>query len=494
MIMSDEKAGQKIMSDELFASLLSQQLQDEYIDFVKQRFGIIIKREHKELAKAIKLDCEKNNITPDALLDKLKNADDESESLNRIISAITIGETYFFRDKLQVKVLSETVLPAIIKKKIERGERAIRIWSAGCSSGEEIYTIIMLLKNIINDLEDWQYFFLATDINIDVLKKGISGQYSEWSMRSIPHEYLHRYFTKNQHQYQLSDDVKKFVTFDYLNLNSDLYPSLMSGTMMHDLIVCRNVLIYFDTEHAIKIINRLSRSLSDDGYILLGASDPVAMLHTGLYASRECASLFTRKPAEHQQVKTSAVPLVIAREHPKRMLSDNHSAPIAKHSIDDEQQVHVLAGQSKWDEVLALIAKMELSAELTSTILTIKATGLANTGHLDDALRVCEDCLNRDKMSKDTYFIYALILSRRWKESESSFRKALYIDPDFLLCRYQLGLFLIRHGKHDEGKKALMNVIKSAGKHDENEVVADSNNMRYKDLIAAVTNIIELHK
>lgn len=496
MIMTDEKSGRKNMNDDIFTSLLSNELQDEYLNFVKNRFGIIIKREHKELAKAVKHDCDKYNISPVELLAILKSSDDESESLNRIVSAITIGETYFFRDKHQMKVLSEMVLPAIIKRKLKNNERSLRVWSAGCSSGEEIYTIIMLIKDIVNNLDDWQYFFLATDINLDVLKKGISGRYGEWSMRSIPQEYLKRYFIKDKNQYQLCDEIKNLVTFDYLNLNGDSYPSLMSGTMMHDLIICRNVLIYFDTDHTMKIINRLARSLSDSGYIMLGASDPVAMLQTGLSASDECASLFTVKPVSSHQAARVLIKSDVVHDIHRIPLNPKKSVQIAKSSSVSVDQIIGLASESKWDEVLVLIANAELSGELSTSIMNVKAMALANTGKLNDALKVCEECIDKNKMNKDAYFLYALIMSesRKWKESESAFRKALYIDPEFLLCRYQFGLFLIRHGKIDEGMRALNNVVKSASKFDENELLPDSNNMRYKDLISAVTNVLELHQ
>lgn len=492
---------------------LSEQLQDEYISFVHERVGILIKRDHKELIRAITAACDEYHYSPDEYLQALRNAEDNSELISHLVSSITIGETYFFRDKQQVKLLNEVVLPKMIEKKIARKEKTLRIWSAGCSSGEEIYTIVMLLMDLLPDINQWQCNFLATDINIDVLKKGISGVYGEWSMRSIPEEYLTRYFDKSGITYTLDDNIKKRVTFEYVNLNSDTYPSIMNGTTMQDLIICRNVLIYFDNDHIKSILDKLSKCIVEDGYILLGASDPIAMMNTGIGSVHGYPSLFMKKSSmqtvtaadtvrratmpfnEKQYTTEKAIPVrPVTRPSEVRYQEKKAPSSLLNRSISDE--VNALLQAEQWSEVIDKLDMCAMTGKLTPAQLVAKATALANVGKTADAIKACEESLLLDKMNKEAYFLYAVTLSevKRNKEAEAAYRKALYIDPDFLVCRYQFGLFLIHIDRFQEGIKALENTIKSASQFDETAVVPDSQNLKYKDLITVLKNEISLHQ
>lgn len=492
---------------------MSEQLQDEYISFIHKRVGILINRDHRELIKAISSACDKYNSSPEEYLEVLKKADDNSEALSHLVSSITIGETYFFRDKQQIKLLRDVVLPKIIEKKVNLGEKTIRVWSAGCSSGEEIYTFVMLLKDLLPKMDEWQCYFLATDINIDVLKKGISGRYGEWSMRSIPGEYLARYFVKNGPVYQLHEDIRKRVTFEYVNLNTETYPSIMNGTMSQDLIICRNVLIYFDNDHIKTILERLSKCIVDDGYILLGASDPIAMMNTGIGSVHGYPSLFMKKssmPAvtAADTVRRATLPFnektfqienltpvrhAIRQTEIKREEKKSTTTTLQRNISD---AVNVLMQEEKWAELIGKLDMCAMTGKLTAAQLVAKATALANVGKTTDAIKACEESLQLNKMNKEAYFLYAVTLSevKRNKEAEAAYRKALYIDPDFLLCRYQFGLFLIHMDRFQEGIKALENTVKSASQFDEAAVVPDSQNLKYKDLITVLKNEIALHQ
>lgn len=440
---------------------LNDDLQDKFITFVHNRFGIVIKKDHKELLKLINEYCTKNQYTPFEYLTECERADENSEIINRLVATITIGETYFFRDKRQVKLLQEYVLPEMIRHKHARSEKTLRIWSAGCSSGEEIYTIIMLLKDLNVNMNEWQCYFLATDINIDMLRKAMSGKYSEWSMRSIPEFYLSKYFKKEGNVYQLDNNIRKLVNFDYLNLNTECYPSIMNGTSAQDLIICRNVLIYFDNDHIKRILQRLTKSIADDGYIMLGASDPIALMEAGVKSVQECPSLFSK--SKTQPKPEAHIPTIVT------------------------QQIEVVAKQS----VKSTIVEQE-----STDILLEKAFALANRGENVDAVKICEQVIDLDKMNKEAYFIYALSLSelKRFKEAEAAFRKALYIDPGYLICRYQFGIFLIHHKRQQEGLKALQVTVKTASQFKDDDIVPDSNNMRYKEFVAVLKNEIQLYE
>ncbi len=206
-------------------------LESQFVDLIRKRFGIVIhSHQNYELFKTIQEACIRFKLTPSEYLNCLIDCSIQSPLLDHLVSGITVGETYFFRDKQQMQLIQDHLLPEIIKNKREKNSLSIRIWSAGCASGEEIYSIVMMLYEILPDIEKWTIKLLATDINTVSLQKAISGSYGEWSMRSITDYFKEKYFTKENRHYLLMKKIKDLVNFDYLNLNDENYPSIFNGT------------------------------------------------------------------------------------------------------------------------------------------------------------------------------------------------------------------------------------------------------------------------
>ena len=190
-----------------------------------------------------------------------------------LASHLTVGETYFFRDKRSFEILEEHILPELIRSR--RGtEQRLRIWSAGSATGEEPYSIAILLNKIIPDLKDWNVTILATDINPHFLQRASEGTYSEWSFRDTPRWLKERYFKKTEaSRFEIRTPVKQMVTFSYLNLAEDTYPSFLNNTNAMDIIFCRNVLMYLAPERARRVIRNLYRSLVDGGWLIVSPSE-----------------------------------------------------------------------------------------------------------------------------------------------------------------------------------------------------------------------------
>ena len=198
--------------------------------------------------------------------------------IETLASHLTVGETFFFREKRSFDVLEREILPGLIQSK-DGGEERLRIWSAGCSTGEEPYSIAILLNRMIPDLKDWNITILATDINSRVLKKASEGVYTDWSFRDTPPWIKEGYFKKiKEGVYEILPPFRKMVSFEYLNLAEDVYPSLLNNTNAIDLIFCRNVLMYFSTDTAKKSVNGFYKSLVDGGWLLLGPTDAMKPL------------------------------------------------------------------------------------------------------------------------------------------------------------------------------------------------------------------------
>lgn len=276
-----------------------QKIEPSFIELIYKRFGLIIQvNQVQELTQTIAHVCDQFNFQPLEYLNQLKNCTSNSYLLVDLIAAITVGESYFFRDQHQIKLLEKLILPNLIEQKGK--ERCLKIWSAGCSTGEEIFTIAMLLSELI-PIDLWDLYLLGTDINVAALKKAEEGIYGQWSMRSIPEKYMQRYFIKNNHSYILSPQIRSMVRFKYLNLCDDSYPSIINGIQEVDLILCRNVLIYFDKELVVEIMKKLSTCLHEHAYLLLGASDPIVTAETNLIFHHNEAIYFTLDNSEVTQ-------------------------------------------------------------------------------------------------------------------------------------------------------------------------------------------------
>jgi len=258
-------------------------LEPGFIRLIHERFGLVLRANQTgALNKTILAACLEHHCEPQEYFQKLKKCPGNSPLLAHLIAGITVGETYFFRDERQIHLLKTILLPRLIKRKMEEGDLNLRIWSAGCSTGEEIYTIAILLSEMIEDLKSWNLQLLGTDINRKALKSGEAGVFNKKSLRSTNDHYRKRYFLKINNHYELSQAILKLVRFDYINLMDTAYPSILNGTNDQDLILCRNVLIYFDDEIISQIIKKLCACLSNRGYFLFGASDPIMITENNL--------------------------------------------------------------------------------------------------------------------------------------------------------------------------------------------------------------------
>jgi chemotaxis protein methyltransferase CheR len=206
----------------------------------------------------------------------LKFKSSGSQEKKYLFEAITINETYFFRNQAQLDALVINIIPELMKSKAKSGKQKLRIWSAASSSGEEAYSIAI----IINDLLKPKYPMLeveiiGTDIDHSVIETAKSGIYKEYSIRNIPAYYLKKYFKNYDNNYELIPSIKDMAVFKNLNLINDSEMRAMSN---FDIIFCANVLIYFDLKAKIKVINHLYNSLSKGGYLFIGYAETLHMI------------------------------------------------------------------------------------------------------------------------------------------------------------------------------------------------------------------------
>lgn len=206
----------------------------------------------------------------------LKYNRNKDQELMDIMDVLTTNETYFFRESFQLKAFTDEIIPELVKIKSAHGNRSLRIWSAGCSTGEEPYTIAMLLSGI-PELRGWNIEIIGTDISQRVLQHARRAVYSKASFRTTEDRYLQRFFVPQEDGHKVNDSIRKLVTISHLNL-FDTGRMAMLGKM--DIIFCRNVIIYFDRAAKKRVVESFHNALYDGGFLLLGHSESLMNVTT----------------------------------------------------------------------------------------------------------------------------------------------------------------------------------------------------------------------
>lgn len=202
-----------------------------------------------------------------------------SDLLERLAAHFTIGETHFFRIGPQVNALRDSVLPDLVARVSSRCR--LRVWSAGCSTGEEPYTLAMLLREHAGVLAGWDVEIVGTDLNHAALAAAREARYGAWSFRGTTDEARRRYFQPDGECWRLRPAIRDMVTFRHLNLAAEVFPTWASSPEF-DLILCHNVTIYFGPDVTARLYAHLARALAPGGWLVIGPSDPTPAAHSGL--------------------------------------------------------------------------------------------------------------------------------------------------------------------------------------------------------------------
>jgi chemotaxis protein methyltransferase CheR len=274
---------------------------------LRERSGLMLSGEKQYLAESRLLPVARKHglagLTE--LVAKLKSAGAGLLGVD-VVEAMTTNESFFFRDKVPFEHFRATIMPALLVARAR--EKRIRIWCTACATGQEPYSLAMSLRSFSAALAGWRVDILATDISNEVLAKAKSGIYSQFEVqRGLPIQLLVKYFTQLGEAWQIAPEIRAMVQFRPLNLLHNFSPL---GSF--DLVFCRNVLIYFDQETKVAVLNRLARQMPADGFLILGAAETVVGLtdafrpvsdKRGLYVPNTAAA----KPAPASNVLKFAV-------------------------------------------------------------------------------------------------------------------------------------------------------------------------------------------
>ncbi len=414
-----------------------------------------------------------------------------------LVKKLTIGETYFFRDKFLFQQLRDQILPDLIRARRISG-KYLRIWSAACSTGEEPYSLAILISYLVPDINDWEVTILASDINPGSLHAAERGVYSRWSFREESPVPIDRYVLPSADgRFQVSDKIRRMVRFMRLNLINDQYPSPLTGTMTMDLILCRNVLMYFSPEHAAYVVDHLNSSLIEGGWLVVSPQEISYAQHPWfIQVKRKSVFLFRKgKADERKNIGYTIISPVNSIEetlqnetlkadipdlfkiksqiHKNRSpqhdqfnspqlrqetknKSENLKAPQEKKTTGAEVlEPETLIQAGRLNEAELLLMEVEKPAQKTITAMGMLAKTYADQGDLDHALGWCDRILAKDPLFAGAYHLRAVIQQDKGDLSSAvqSLKQALYAEPDYIPAHLLLGTTLMSLGKQREARR-----------------------------------------
>ncbi len=441
-----------------------------------------------------------------------------------LLDLITIGETYFFRNKAQFNVLMNFVLPEILKRKSESGDQSIRVWSAGCSRGDEPYSVAIALREVLPSDQKWTVSILGTDINRNGLARAKDAIYGEKDIAHLPKEYLEKYFKPNGSTYVLSPDVRESVQFEYHNLVRD--PFANEKMQMVDMVFCRNVTIYFNFQTTRRVIENFYHCLAPEGYLFLGHTETLWQI-TDKFERVEFPQTFLYQKKSSPVRKDETKPFIPLPEIGIEELTRSMSVLPSSGATLGEPLPRRLEGGIWTDEAGASkrsvqepVAgfqgepgppRQEQSVDRGSHspgrairhgrnhILTYlaDATLLANEAKYQEAAELLAKVIELDNLSVEAYYLLGVLSykSGNLREAETQFRKVIYVTPHSPLAYFNLGNIYLYQRKFSEAAREFRNAIRLSEKRPKNEQIQFCEDFTVDFLLRACrNNLVEISK
>lgn len=401
------------------------------------------------------------------------------EEFQTLVNLLTINETYFFREAEQLRLLSERLAPRLLAR---RGQGPLRILSAGCSSGEEPYSILMALHEKYGESVSGLFSVAGGDIDTQVLAKARAGRYTEFSFRGVPGEIRARYFERERWDYVLKEGLRKQVAFHEFNLLADTYPPVLHG---FDIIFFRNVSIYFDTPARRAIQQNLAALLKEDGCLVTGSAETLAN-DLGVLTLVEEDGLFYFAKGNPPQAVTHSAPLfdfipVAAAPAPPRAPAacgtpsgDAYTAPLfpeappvfavaVQEAPATLETARHLVAEKRHDAALGELQRLLCREPGNSAALLLKAHIQLNRKEFTEACQAAQQVLASDPWSIDALVV--LGLAAKWREQNGEavrwFKQAVYARHECWPARYYLAELYRAGGEAEKARREYRGVQQS---------------------------------
>ncbi len=394
-------------------------------ELIASRIGMLVREQDVDLLR--KVVAERMRVlhfsSAEQYMELLSSFADIRSEREELAILLTTGETYFFRDSGQHALLKDRLLPELLERR--NLDRSLRIWSAACSSGEEAYSLAILLDELMPEQSQWDILILGTDINRHAIDKARRAAYTEWSFRGMSDERRKRYFHHHKDSWSLDDSIRSRVTFRTSDLVADPFPDQAAGLHDMDLILCRNTFIYMAPHIVSRIADKFGETLADGGMLITG--------HGELYA-HHLGKLRTRVFPESIIYHKTSAPFFAQTQVPPiapRMAELVRAWPAAR-----------LTAVPKPAPVAPVARPRFAPAEKQQAVTEMQqAWQYANQGQRDLAAKYCVEMITKNPLNAEPHYLLALLAQERAEAAEAKgmLKKVIYLDPSFIAAYLDLG-------------------------------------------------------
>jgi len=446
----------------------------------------------------------------------------------KFILMLTTNETFFFRDKGQFRLLRDHIFPQILWK--HRHDRTLRLWSAGCSTGEEPYSLAILINELLPDWQRWNILLLGTDINASAIEKAKTGAYGDWSFRMVDPEIKKRYF-KYKSGWMLDRRIRSMATFRTGNLRLDRFPDPLSQICDIDLILCRNVFIYFTFEAIAAVVKKFCATLSEGGFLMTGHSELHGQnLHDLSTRAFQTSTIYQRNHVKRAESRASlqelaptqsakaersgAAPTVSANSRfaphitDDCLISQSQSRPKPKQKPDkkpasEPQLTYNLtkpmetglpkrADARGIDKAAVVIPNEPANPENETEALYLKAKAYANSGNLTQAIACCRKILATEHSDIKACYLLACVMQEKGEPETAKkyLKRIIYFHPAYTAAYVELAALYESDNDFKRAKKMWSTALNLLSRTSPNDLIAPYDQVRALTLTRHIQRLI----
>jgi chemotaxis protein methyltransferase CheR len=369
---------------------------------------------------------------------------------DELVLLITNNESYFFRDGGQMKLLREVILPELIERR--RPRRTLRVWSVGCSTGEEAYSVAIMLAELLPDRSAWDLAIVGTDINARAISRARQGLYGAWSFRMVDPDVRARYFIQDRDAWAVRPDIRSMVSFRIGNMTRDVVPFDPSWHHGFDLIICRNVFIYFERSAVRSAVARFAGALADGGYLMTGHGELGPGDLAGLVTRRFPASIVYQAgeiPSQPPSVVVAPLVIPVAVPAPPVVAPPVVAPPVVAPPVVapptaappvDVASIEALIDRGEYAAAIERCREALGHDATNAGLLALLGSAHAHRGEYDPALRASREAVAIDPLMEEPYYTLAQIAEERGDRegARKLYNDILYIAPGSVAARLHL--------------------------------------------------------
>jgi chemotaxis protein methyltransferase CheR len=442
----------------------------------------------------------------DSYVERLTSSPRGSNELRALAEQLTVNETFFFRNADHFRALAELVLPACIRAKA--AEKRLRILSAGCASGEEPYSLAVVVREALPDLKSWDVKIIGIDVNPAMIVKATQARYSAWSLRATSDDARQRYFRADGRDFVLDPEIPRMVAFEERNLIEE--DPAFWRPLTYDVVFCRNVLMYFKPDTAQRVVHRISQTLLPGGFLFLGHAETLRGVSQEFHLCHTHDTFYYQLrhpsdppvaagswPALRKDPAVDSLPAAVestaswveaiqrASERIATLTNGRSRSPAASRSLPpgatgqavprtwDLSLVLEAMRQERFADALTLIGSLPADSHDALDALLLRAVLLTNIDRLEEAEEVCRRLLALDEFNAGAHYLMALCRehagdTRRAGEHDQT---AIYLDAGFAMPHLHQGLMAKRSGDTPTAQRELGQALLLLAREDASRIL-----------------------